>query len=304
MEEQSAIFIAGPTASGKSACALALAQALGGVVINADAMQVYRDLRVVTARPAAAEEARAPHRLYGALSGAERCSAGRWARMAAAEIAACAADGRVPILVGGAGLYFKALEEGLSPIPETPPAVRKRAEERRAAIGAAAFRAEALKRDPAMAHLPEGDSQRLTRAWAVFEATGKPLSEFQSLPREKLTALNPVKALIAPPRETLYARCDARAAAMIETGGLEEVRALLALDLALDLPVMKTLGVREIESFLSGGQSREAALAELQRNTRRFAKRQMTWFRRQAADWPSFVSAKAAQTAILETFRP
>ena len=176
MADAKTVFIAGPTAGGKSAAALALARRIGGEIVNADAMQVYRDLRILTARPSDADEAAAPHHLYGALDGAEACSAGRWARMAAVIINEIAARGRTAIVTGGTGLYFKALEEGLSPIPETPPAVRAEAQARREELGPAAFRAEALARDTAMAHLPEGDAQRLLRVWEVFEATGKPLS--------------------------------------------------------------------------------------------------------------------------------
>ena len=293
MADAKTVFIAGPTAGGKSAAALALARRIGGEIVNADAMQVYRDLRILTARPSAADEAAAPHHLYGALDGAEACSAGRWARMAAGVIEEIAARGRTAIVTGGTGLYFKALEEGLSPIPETPPSVRAEAQARREKLGPAAFRAEALARDPAMAHLPEGDAQRLLRVWEVFEATGKPLSYFQSLPRQPLVAGPIRKALILPPRDALYARCEARAAAMMEAGAVEEVRALLARNLDPALPVMKALGVPEIGAFLSGRATREETLAALQQNTRRFAKRQMTWFRGQTPDWPRYETGGA-----------
>lgn len=298
VRESQIIFIAGPTASGKSAAALALASLRDGEIINADAMQIYRDLRIITARPTPEDESCAPHRLYGVLDGAEACSAGRWARMAADAVRQALARGKAAILVGGAGLYFKALEDGLSPIPDIPGEIRGKAKARRAAIGAAGFRAETLARDPKMAHLPEGDSQRLMRAWEVFEATGKPLSHFQGLPREPLIEGDAQKALIAPPRETLYANCDARAAQMFETGALEEVDALLARGLDPALPIMKTLGVPEIASFLRGERGREDALLALQQNTRRFSKRQMTWFRRQTTDWPRFESPKEAVAAL------
>lgn len=298
MEKARAIFIAGPTASGKSAAALALAEQLEGEIINADAMQVYRDLRIVTARPTREEEGRAPHRLYGVLDGAESCSAGRWAKMAAEAVKAAAARGNIAVLVGGTGLYFKALEDGLSPIPETPPDIREAAKARRESVGARAFRAEVLARDPAMAHLPENDAQRLMRAWEVFEATGRPLSYFQGLPRERLIDIAARKAVIRRPRDALYARCDRRAAMIFEEGALEEVRALLARKLDPALPIMKTLGVREIVSYLRGATTRNEALAALQANTRRFAKRQTTWFRHQAPDWPRFASAEAAVKAL------
>lgn len=298
MVESRIIFIAGPTASGKSAAALALAEKLGGEIINADAMQVYRDLRIITARPSESDERRAPHRLYGVIDGAQSCSAGRWARMAGDAVEKAAVRGRAAILVGGTGLYFKALEEGLSPIPETPAAIREKAKARRAELGAAAFRAEVIARDSAMAHLPEGDAQRLMRAWEVSETTGRPLSYFQRLPRERLIDREAEKAVIAPPRETLYASCDSRAANMFESGALDEVRALIERGLDPDLPVMKTLGVPEIASFLRGEKSRAEALAALQRNTRRFAKRQTTWFRHQTPVWPRSQSADEAVAAL------
>ena len=218
MDGASVILIAGPTASGKSAAALALAKKLDGEIVNADAMQVYSDLRILTARPPTQEEAAIPHHLYGVLDGAERCSAGRWARLASETIRDILARGRPSIVVGGTGLYFRALEDGLSPIPEIPAAVRERAGERIKELGPAAFRAEVVARDPAMARLPEGDSQRLLRAWEVFEATGKPLSHFQTLPRTPLIESVASRIVIEPPRDVLYARCDARATAMLAEG--------------------------------------------------------------------------------------
>ena len=299
MDEARILFIAGPTASGKSAAALELVEKTGGEIVNADAMQVYRDLRIITARPSEADEARAPHRLYGVLDAAERCSAGRWARMAADEIERLRSGGKSAVLVGGTGLYFKALEEGLSPIPETPPAIREAARVRREALGAAAFRDEVISRDPGMAHLPEGDAQRLMRAWEVYEATGKTLTDYQTMPREPLIAGEPQKAVILPPRERLYARCDERAEMMFGQGGIEEVEALLARGLDPQLPAMKTLGVPEIAAYLSENMPRDEALAALQQNTRRFAKRQMTWLRHQMADWPRYENAEAFADDLL-----
>jgi tRNA dimethylallyltransferase len=285
MRDAQLYFIAGPTASGKSAAALALGTQTGGVIVNADAMQVYQGLRIITARPSEADEARVPHRLYGVLEPSERCSAGRWARMAADEIAAIHASGKPAIVVGGTGLYFKALLEGLSPIPDTPPAVREAARARRETLGAAAFRDEVIARDPGMTHLPEGDAQRLMRAWEVVEASGKTLTYFQSLPRTPLVSVDPQKTILAPPREKLYAQCDQRAEAMFAQGGVEEVEALLARRLDPQLPAMKTLGVPEIAAYLNGAMSREEALSALQQNTRRLAKRQMTWLRHQMEGW-------------------
>lgn len=299
MEIPRVIFIAGPTAGGKSAAALAVARARSGEIVNADAMQVYRDLRVITARPSEEDEARIPHHLYGFLDSAETCSAGRWARMAADVIEEIAARGKPAIVAGGTGFYFRALEQGLSPIPQTPLEIREQAKARRDAVGAEAFREEVIARDPAMARLPEGDAQRLIRAWEVYEATGKSLTSFQTLPRETLIDADIEKAIILPPRETLYARCDVRAEAMFSQGAIEEARGLLGRRLDPALPAMKALGVPEITAFLVGALDRDQALALLQQNTRRFAKRQTTWFRHQAPDWPQFETAAQA-AAVLE----
>lgn len=298
MSDAGAIFIAGPTASGKSAAAMAVAHATGGEIVNADAMQVYNDLRILTARPSREDEAAAAHHLYGDLDGATRYSAGRWASRAAEVISNIRDRGKIAIITGGTGLYFRALEDGLSPIPETPPDIRDQAKRRHAALGPTAFREEVIGCDPAMERLPEGDTQRLLRAWEVFEATGAPLSSFQELPRAPLVKGSITKAVIMPPRDVLYARCDQRAEAMFTDGAVEEVRVLLARKLDTALPVMKALGVLELASFLRGEESRDAALAQLQQNTRRFAKRQCTWFRNQAADWPVYETAERAIAAL------
>ena len=294
MSEARIIFIAGPTAGGKSGAALRLAEKGGGEIVNADAMQVYRDLRIITARPSAADETRAPHHLYGAVDGAERCSAGRWARMAARIIEDIRARGANAIIVGGTGLYFRALEEGLSPIPEISPEFRAQATLRRDALGPEAFREEVVSRDDAMARLPAGDAQRLIRAWEVFEATGQKLSDFQALPRAPLISSPAQRIIIEPPREALYAQCDARAAAMMSEGAIEEVARLRERGLDADLPIMKALGVPEVSAFLADEMDEAACLAALQQATRRFAKRQLTWFRNQAADWPRVENPDAA----------
>ena len=295
------VFIAGPTASGKSAAALAAAEAVGGEIVNADAMQVYRDLRILTARPSEAEEAKAPHHLYGVLDGRERCSAGRWARMAARVIEDVRRRGRPAIIVGGTGLYFRALEEGLSPIPDVPAAIRARAKARHGEIGAEAFREEVVARDPPMARLAVADTQRLLRAWEVHEATGRALSDYQSQSGTPLIEERPRKIVIEPDRDVLYGRCDERAAAMLEAGAVAEVEGLLARGLDPDLPVMKALGVSETADFLRGRSTRDEALAALQQTTRRFAKRQLTWFRNQAADWPRVAGV---ESAVAELSRP
>lgn len=261
-------------------------------------MQIYKELRIVTARPSEDDEARTPHHLYGMLDGVEACSAGRWARLAVNCIEDIHGRGKVAVLVGGTGLYFKAMVDGLSPIPDIPAETRDAARLRHEALGAAAFRDEVIARDPAMARLPEGDTQRLLRAWEVYEATSAPLSSFQDMPRAPLLTKPVAKAVILPARETLYAACDARAHEMFSNGAIDEVRALIARDLDPALPVMKALGVPEIASFLSGEYGRDEALSLLQRNTRRFAKRQMTWFRHQTPDWSKYETPAAAVAAL------
>ena len=279
------LVIAGPTGSGKSTLALAIAEHCNGVIINADSAQVYRELRVLTARPSPDDEARAPHRLYGVLSAAERCSAGRWRELALAEIATARAQGRQPIVVGGTGLYLRSLIEGLAAIPAIPPEVRARAEALWAELGRERFRAALAECDPvAAARLPAGDRQRLLRAWAVVQATGRTLSDWQAAaPASAPGGETFATVVLLPPREVLYPALDARFRRMIETGAVDEVRRLLALHLDPSLPAMKALGVRELAGFLDATTSLEAAAAAAQQATRRFAKRQMTWLRHQVA---------------------
>ena len=276
------LIVTGPTASGKSGLALALARALDGVVINADAMQVYRELAVLTARPQPADCAAAPHRLYGVMPGSEACSAGRWRDMALAEIAAARAAGRVPILVGGTGLYLRALTGGLAEMPAIPEEVRHAARRRHEASGGEAFHGELARRDPVMAaRLEPGDSQRLIRAWEVLEATGRSLAEWQDRGGAPPAPYRFARIVLQPPREALFAACDGRFRAMMEAGALDEVRALAALGLDLALPVMKALGVPELAAHLRGELDLEAAIAQAQQATRRYAKRQTTWLRTQ-----------------------
>jgi tRNA dimethylallyltransferase len=275
------VIVAGPTASGKSALALAVAEALGGTIINADSMQVYRDLAVLTARPGAAELARVPHRLYGVIDAAEACSAGRWRDLALAEIAAARAAGRVPILAGGTGLYLRALLNGLAPVPPIPTALRDEARALHANLGGEAFRRALAARDPEAAQrLAPGDAQRLIRAYEVVAATGRPLAEWR---RGQGPAAGPpaVAVVLLPPRPQLYAACDARFLAIMEQGALAEAAALLARGLDPALPAMKAVGVPELAALLAGRSSAEAAVAAAQQATRRYAKRQYTWFRHQ-----------------------
>ena len=274
------IVIAGPTASGKSALAVALAEVYGGLIVNADALQVYRDLRILTARPDDAALARAPHRLYGWLDAAERGSVGRWRALALQEIAAAQTAGLLPIMVGGTGLYLRALQYGLAAIPA---AVRAEAAELHRVLGGPAFRERLAALDPAAAErLPAGDRQRLVRAFEVIRATGVPLGEWQ----HRAAAAIPYRfasLLLLPPRPILYAACDARLARMIEQGGLNEARALLARGLDPTLPAMKAVGVPELMRHLRGEIGLDQAILLAQRATRRYAKRQTTWFRHQMA---------------------
>jgi tRNA dimethylallyltransferase len=280
MTTRPVLVIAGPTASGKSAIALALAERLDGVIINADALQLYRELEVLTARPGAAELARAPHRLYGALAASDACSAARWRALALDAIAA-AAPPRLPIVVGGTGLYLRALLRGLAPMPTVPAAIRRAAAERRRALGPDAFHREVAARDPQMAaRLPSGDTQRLIRAWEIFEATGRPWSTWILQPDEPPPAgLRFAVMALAPPRPDLYRAIDRRLAGMLERGALDEVRRVMDLDPAL--PIHKALGVRELARHLRGEVTLDAALAATQQATRHYAKRQMTWLRHQ-----------------------
>jgi tRNA dimethylallyltransferase len=275
------LIVAGPTASGKSALALALAEELRGTVINADSMQVYRDLPILTAQPNAAARARAPHRLYGEIDAAEGFSAGAWRERAVAEIAASRAASRVPILVGGTGLYFRALLDGLAPTPPIPAEARNAARALHVELGPAAFhdRLRALDSEAA-ARLHPGDTQRLLRAYEVATATGRTLGDWQ---RGQASArdFSAAAILLLPPREPLYAACDGRFLNMLALGAAEEVEALLARDLDPSLPAMRALGVRELASWLVGKIDRDAAIAAAQQATRNYAKRQMTWFRHQ-----------------------
>ena len=275
--------IFGPTASGKSAAAAALAKALDGIVVNADSMQVYRDLRLLTARPSEEEEAAVPHRLYGILDGDETCSAADWRRLALAEIDAAAAAGKVPILCGGTGFYIKALTDGLSPMPAVPDAVRDRVRREVAeAPGVSAWdRLEAL--DPAAAaRIEPMDRQRISRALEIFEATGRPLSEWQALPAEGPPPdLHFLKIALRPPRSDLVARCDARFDRMMEEGAPDEVAALKARGLSPERPIMRAVGVPELIAYLEGEVPLDAAVADAKTATRRYAKRQMTWMKGQ-----------------------
>ena len=277
-----AIVIAGPTASGKSGLALRVAEEFGGWVINADSMQVYDALRLLTARPSPADEARAPHRLYGVLPPSEVCSAASWTTMAARAMAEAWAAGRLPVLVGGTGLYLRAAMDGLSPIPDIPETIREDSRALLARLGNASFHALLAGRDPVMAaRLDVGNSQRLARAWEVLEATGRSLAEWQAAPRQGAIAAGWLALTLVPPRESLYAACDGRFLAMMAAGALDEARALAALRLDPALPAMKALGLAELIANAQGELPITEAVARAQQATRNYAKRQLTWFRHQ-----------------------
>jgi tRNA dimethylallyltransferase len=282
-------LIAGPTASGKSALALALAEKLGGVVINADSMQVYRDLRIITARPSPEEEARVPHRLYGHVDAAVNYSTGQWLRDVEPVLAEVAAQGRVPILIGGTGLYFKALTSGLAAVPPIPADIHADVRGRLASEGVAPLYGELLARDPVTARrLMPNDRSRVSRALEVVLATGRSLSEWHAhgLP-PLIESTRAAKVFITCERAELVRRIETRFAAMLAAGALEEVRALAARRLDPTLPAMKAHGVPWLIRHLAGEITREEAAAGGVMDTRRYAKRQVTWFRNQMKDWPS-----------------
>jgi len=286
-ESGKAVLIAGPTASGKSALALELAQKTGGVIINADSMQVYRDLRVITARPTPEEEAKVPHRLYGHVDAAVNFSAGHWVADAAAVLAEARTQNRLPIFVGGSGLYFKALTRGLSAVPPIPPAIREGVRARLERDGVEALHAELAQRDPDTAErLKPRDRTRIARALEVVEATGRSLTDWH---REGLPPLLPQgqssALFLAPDRDQLYARIDARFDAMLNAGALEEVAALAARHLDPLLPAMKAHGVPALLGHLRGETTLAEAAAIGRANTRHYAKRQFTWFRHQLPEF-------------------
>ena len=282
-DQPPALLVAGPTASGKSALALAIAERLGGTVINADSMQVYRELRVLTARPTPAEEARAPHRLYGVRPAAEPASVAWWRDAALAEMAQARAAGRLPILCGGTGLYFAALTQGLSDIPPVPAAAREEARRLLAQDGAAALHARLAQVDPdTAARLRPGDSQRIARAYEVWLGTGRGLAAWQAGGGTGPAPWRFAAILIDPPREALRAAIALRWAGMMAGGAVEEVRALVAQGLDPALPAMRAHGVPELAAMLAGRMTAEEASRRAILNTGQYTKRQATWFRHHA----------------------
>lgn len=275
-------IIVGPTASGKSALALALAADKNGVVINADSAQVYRDLSVLSAKPTAEEMAQAPHRLYGYIDGAEACSAARWANDAKTEIATATSKGQLPILVGGTGLYVRTLLDGIAPIPEIDPVIR--AVIRQLPV-ADAYSQLSISDPEAAERLNPADSTRIARALEVVRSTGDPMHVWQQRKSGGISGNYTVTAIVlTPPRDWLFERCDRRVDVMMAQGAVEEVRNLLARNLPIDCPVRRAIGVPEIAEMLNGNLSEEDAVERLKTSTRQYAKRQYTWFRNQPPD--------------------
>jgi tRNA dimethylallyltransferase len=298
-----AVLIAGPTASGKSALALQLAQTHDAVIINADSMQVYRDLRIITARPTPEEEAVVPHRLYGHVDAAINFSAGHWVADAAVALAQVRAQNRLPIFVGGSGLYFKALMRGLSAVPPIPAEVREGVRGRLDRNGVEALHAELARRDPASAErLKPRDRTRIARALEVIESTGRSLTDWH---RDGLPPLLPPGAFsalfLAPDRDELYARIEARFEAILAAGALEEVADLAARHLDPLLPAMKAHGVPALIRHLKGEMTLEEAATIGRADTRHYAKRQFTWFRHQLPEfeWVKPDEAKGWLTAVI-----
>jgi tRNA dimethylallyltransferase len=277
------IIIAGPTASGKSSLAIDLAQAFDGTVINADSMQVYKELRVLTGRPSPEDEALVPHRLFGGLAAEKRCSAGYWLKLAVDEIKIAWADERLALVAGGTGMYLKSLCDGLAAIPEIPAIINNEVRALYAEIGGEAFVDQLACLDPKAAQtLPASDSQRLTRAMAVVRATGMTLDFWQ---KEQIEdpglAARFFTITILPDRKALYVACEKRFDAMLSAGAITEVESFLALGLDPSLPAMKAVGVPEIARYLIGEISLENAAAAAKQATRNLAKRQLTWLRNQ-----------------------
>jgi tRNA dimethylallyltransferase len=278
-----AILITGPTASGKSALAVELAREHGGEIINADSMQVYDTLHVLTARPRGEDMADIPHHLYGTVPAGTAFSTGAWLRAIEPLLDEIRSHGKMPVFVGGTGLYFKALTGGLSDMPEVPAPIRAKWRARLAEDGPWALHAELGASDPEMAdQLSSTDGQRIVRALEIMEATGRSISAFQQ--KAGAALIDPATALkiiVEPDRSVLHARINSRFEKMLDQGAVEEVRALLTLGLPKEMPVMKAIGVPQIAAMLKGELSREQVISQSSAATRQYAKRQMTWFRNQ-----------------------
>ena len=274
------IMIAGPTASGKSQLAVDLACQLDGEVINADSMQLYADLSILTARPSKADMQDIPHHLYGVLDGGHRASVAAWLELTATAMTAIRARGKMPIIIGGTGMYLDAAVNGIAPIPDVPATIHQDCMALFDAIGGAAFRQKLARRDPLVAsRLANGDRQRLIRAMGVYNATGIALGQFQKAEHKGALIGRPVKVAMLPPRDVLYARIDARFDVMLEQGAMDEVRRLINRQLDPSLPLMKALGVTALKAVLEQELTVDEAACLAKRDSRHYAKRQMTWLR-------------------------
>jgi len=304
MMPQRIIVIGGPTASGKSWVARELARTLNGAVINADSMQVYAELPILTAQPDAMARAGIPHRLYGVISVRESCSAARWAELAWREIEIVAGQGLVPIVTGGTGLYLRTLMQGLAPVPEIPAEIREATRMLLRELGPEVFHERLAARDPgAAARIRPTDRQRLARAWEVLEATGRSLLDWQGKADTAQPAANFLTFVLSPDRAALHAAIDRRFAEMVGAGVLDEVRALAGMGLPPEAPARKALGARELMDHLTGRIDLEGAVAAAQQATRRYAKRQMTWFRNQV-DGANFISINEINETSMERILP
>ena len=303
MSRPSVILLAGPTASGKSRLAIELARRFAGVVINADSMQVYRELRVLTARPGPADERDVPHRLYGHVPAAERYSVGRWLNDVESVLGEVRAASQVPIVVGGTGLYFTALTQGLAAVPAIPAEVRAGLRHETQDVPAEALHTRLAAVDPEdAAQIRPGDRARILRALDVFAATGRPLAEWKRVAAAPplVDPASALKIVLSPDRSLLHQRIAERAGRMIQDGAIAEVEALAQLGLDSELPAMKAIGVRMLIDHAAGKLSLDEALAAISTETRRYAKRQMTWFRNQMPDWSTIGDASALDEAIFD----
>ena len=302
MEPISAVLIAGPTASGKSDVALGLAERLKGSIINADAMQVYEGLRILTARPSPEDEARVPHRLYGTVPASTAFSVGDWTAAATQAAIEVTRAGRLPIFVGGTGMYLSVLSEGISPMPEIPADIREEVRGIPERQSLAELYELVRKVDAASAErIGPTDPQRLMRALEVFRATGEPLTSWQQKPREKPFEGKFARIVLAPERQWVYDRIEQRFDTMMISGAMQEVEALAKRGLDPDLPLMKALGVEDLIRVQCGKSSLDEAVIEIKTKTRRFAKRQMTWFRNQMITW-NRVEAQEMEIKINDIF--
>jgi tRNA dimethylallyltransferase len=301
LDKPQAILIAGPTGSGKSGLAVDLAKAVGGEVINADSMQVYRDLNVLSARPQPEEMGGIEHQLYGFVGSGDAYSVGRYIADASVHIGAAQARGQTPVIVGGTGLYFRGLLEGLSPVPEIDPTIRQHWRDISERDGPDILFKALQARDAEMAQrLMPTDSQRLVRALEVIESTGRSLSYWQSIPgKPVLDAERCTKVVVAINRDTLYRRCNLRFELMLKYGALFEVARLQSLQLERSLPVMGALGVRPLLAYLDGECDLAQATERGQIETRQYAKRQLTWFRRNMIAWKDIKLLEKERNSIV-----